>query len=169
MLDLNSGLLNAYAGKNTWLGLEYSNSKWVDWIGRTSNIKSEIGAVETIFEIEHDFNGGHTDDDCLAYRANHDIANLPCTDTGAYACTQNTKSWSQRSSHDAKLLKILGNPGNICDIEKSTCNDNEGSYTCQCKLGYEHAEDSDLGCFLIFYHRPSVLKLQKNFNLIKNI
>ena len=155
MLDTNSELFGTAATANskyTWLGLKYSNSKWIDWIGRTSNIKSEIGAVETIFGIQHDFDGGHTDNDCLVYRANNDIANEVCSGTlprDRYACSKSTKSWSQRSGYDARLLKLLGNPGNICDSQTSTCNDNEGSYTCPCKTGYEHAEDSDIVCINI--------------------
>ena len=155
MLDTNSEVFGTAATPNskyTWFGLKYSNSKWIDWIGRTSNIKSEIGGVEVLFGIQHDFDGGHTDNDCLVYRANNDIANEVCSGSlprDHYACTKSTKSWSQRSEHDAKLLKILGNPGNICDSQKSTCNDNEGSYTCPCEPGYEHAENSDIVCINI--------------------
>ena len=133
--------------RNRWLGLKYSNSKWIDWIGRTSNIKSELGAEETIWDIQHDFNQATSPDNCLLRRKNNDIANILCTQSHGYACTQNTKSWSQRSEHDAKLLKLLGNPGNICDDQKSACNNNVGSYTCSCKPGYEYEDDSDLGGF----------------------
>ena len=131
--------MNLLASGHTWLGLEYSESKWIDFIGRTSNIQSEMGGADSIFGIEHDFdsNEDFTDDDCLLKRADKELARVACSQGKYYACTQNTKSWSKRSEHEAKLLKLLGNPGNICKETTQSCTNSVGSYECVCKNGYE--------------------------------